>query len=321
NYSCTNVSGTASLNGTNDTWSAGVLSHNVDIGISDLEPGVFGSSATWAGGANHDPVLSGDYAVSFTGPDHTAAQLQAMTHSTIFQQTFGFVVSSNLTNINDLPKDQIAAIFDGAVGDWSQVTVTGNPTTPPASGTINVCHREIGSGTRASTDLFLNHTGCVTGAQSIGASDAGNDNFQTAAELDCVNAASGNAIGYVSVDNFSKLGAGKAFPNVKLITVSGITPSALNSATGTYGYVYEASLNRNASLSADALALVPTMQSALQNVNTTSTSAQITAIPGQPSANVASTPLQVGTGGVLTSNFFRTGGAGNSCHELSNVHN
>jgi hypothetical protein len=316
NYSCAGVSGSALVNRTNDSWFGGVLSHNIDIGISDLEPGAFGSSATWAGGGLHDAF--GTYAAAFTGPNHTAAQLQVMSHTTIFQQTFGFVVSSNLT-FTDLPKDQIAAIFDGAVSDWSQVTLANN--TAAGSGTINVCHREIGSGTRASADLFLNHQGCVTGANTIGNTDAGNDNFQTSAELDCVNGTS-NSIGYVSVDNFTKVGTGKAFPATKSVTVSGVLPSATNSAVGTYGYVYEASLNRNPSISGDAAALLTTLQSALQNVSTItfSTSAQVTAIPGQPATNLATTPLQFGAGRVLTSNFLRAGGAGNSCHELSNVH-
>ncbi|MDB6011883.1 MAG: hypothetical protein JWL65_4133 [Gammaproteobacteria bacterium] len=314
-YSCTGVAGSAPVNGTNDSWGpTGVISHNIDIGISDLEPGVFGSSQTWAGGGLHDPF--GTYAASFTGPNKTATQLQAMTHTTIFEQTFGFVVSSNLT-FTDLPKEQIAAIFDGSVSDWSQVSLAGN--TAAGSGAINVCHREIGSGTRASTDLFLNNQGCVAGANNIGNSDAGNDNFQTSAELDCVNGAA-NSIGYVSVDNFSKLGAGKQFTATKSITVNGVQPSPTTSGLGSYAYVFEASLNRNASLSADATTLLTTMQPALQNVNSTSTSAQVSAIPGQPATNAATTPLQVGTHGVLTSNFFRTGGAGNSCNGLTDVH-
>jgi ABC-type phosphate transport system substrate-binding protein len=316
NYSCTAVTGTAPVNGTNDSWGpTGVISHNIDVGISDLEPGVFGSSATWAGGGLHDPF--GTYAASFTGPDKTATQLQAMTHTTIFEQTFGFVVSTNLA-FSDLPKEQIAAIFDGAVSDWSQVSLANN--TAAGSGTITVCHREIGSGTRASTDVFLNGQGCVGAANTIGNSDAGNDNFQTSAELDCVNGAGGNAIGYVSVDNFSKLGLGKQFAATKSITVNGIQPSPTTSGLGSYSYVFEASLNRNASLSADATTLLATMQPALQNVNSTSTSAQISAIPGQPTTNVASTPLQVGTHGVLTSDFTRGGGAGNSCNGLTDVH-
>jgi ABC-type phosphate transport system substrate-binding protein len=313
NYSCTGVTGTASANGTNDTWGGTIQSHNVDIGISDLEPGVFGSTTTAAGGGQHDPV--GTYAAAFTGANHTSAQLQAMTHATIFQQTFGFVVNNSLT-FTDLPKEQIAGIFDGQVGEWSQVTLANN--TAAGSGAITVCHREIGSGTRASTDLFLNGIGCTAGANTINNSDAGNDNFQTAAELACVQANPGS-IGYVSVDNFSKLGAAP-FANVKSITVSTVLPSALNSALGQYSYVYEASLNRNASMSTDGAALVGPMQAALQNVNTTSNSAQITAIPTLVAANVANTPLQVGSLGTRTSDFARSPGQGNSCKTLLDLH-
>jgi ABC-type phosphate transport system substrate-binding protein len=240
-----------------------------------------------------------------------------MTHTTIFQQVFGFVVSSNL-GFTDLPKDQIAAIFDGSVSDWSQVTLANN--TAAGAGAIVVCHREVGSGTRAVTDLFLNNQGCGATPGSISATDTGLNNLQTAAELDCVNGAGGNAIGYVSADNFSKLGAGQTFPNVKSVTVSGATASRTTGGAGAYDFVYEASLNRNASLSADATTLLTSMQPALQNVNTTSTGAQILAIPGQPAANRALTPLQAGTGGQLTSNFIRQGGAGNSCTPLTNVH-
>ena len=317
-YSCTGVTGSATANGTNDSWGGTIQTHNVDIGVSDLEPGVFGTSAKWAGGGLHNPVApAGPYDSGFTGPAKTAAQLQAITHATIFQQVFGFVVSSNLT-FSDLPKDQVAAIFDGLVSDWSQVTLANN--TAAGSGPITICHREIGSGTRAATDIFLNSVGCATAPGNVGTTDLGLNNLQTGAELDCVNQSGGNAIGYASVDNFSKLGAGNQFANTKAITVSGATASRTVAGAGGYGFVYEATINKNANQSADAASLYTLMQSALQNVNTTSTSAQILAIPGQPAANRAITPLQTGTGGAVTSNFLRTGGAGNSCNPLNNVH-
>jgi ABC-type phosphate transport system substrate-binding protein len=312
NYSCTGVTGSANVNGTNDTWGGGVLSHNIDIGISDLEPGVFGNTATAAGGGQHDPF--GIYSAAFTGPDQTSSALQAMTHSTILMQTFGFVVNMNL-GLADLPKEQITAIFDGRLTDWSKVSSAGG--TAVGSGAIVVCHREKGSGTRASTDLFLNGIGCTSGASTINSTDSGTpaDNFQTSAELDCVNTHP-NSIGYVSIDNFSKLGAGKQFTAVNSITVSGVASAVQTSATGQYDYLFEASLNRNSHLSADATTLLTTMLPALQNVNSTSTSAQVTAIPGQPSTNLAQVPLQTGTHGVFTSQFLRNGAGGNSCKGL-----
>jgi hypothetical protein len=317
-YSCTGVTGSATANGTDDSWGGTIQTHNVDIGVSDLEPGVFGTSSKFAGGGLHNPVApAGPYNSSFTGAAKTSTQLQALTHATVFQQVFGFVVSNNLT-FSDLPKDQIAAIFNGLVSDWSQVTLATN--VAAGSGTITVCHREIGSGTRAATDLFLNNVGCAATAGNIGATDTGLNNLQTSAELDCVNQAGGNAIGYASIDNFSKLGTGNQFANTKSITVSLANPTRTAAGAGGYGFVYEASINKNAALSTDAAALYTLMQSALQNVNTTSTSAQILAIPGQPAANRAITPLQVGTGGAVTSNFLRTGGAGNSCNPLADQH-
>jgi ABC-type phosphate transport system substrate-binding protein len=312
NYSCTGVTGSANVNGTDDSWGGSVLTHNIDIGISDLEPGVFGNTPTSAGGGQHDPF--GIYSAAFTGADQTSTALQGLTHSTIFLQTFGFVVNTNL-GLADLPKEQITAIFNGRVTDWSKVSSANN--TAVGSGAIVVCHREKGSGTRASTDLFLNGIGCSAGASTINNTDSGTpaDNFQTSAELDCVNTHP-NAIGYVSIDNFSKLGAGKQFVSVNSITVSGVLPALQTSATGQYDYLFEASLNRNRSLSADATTLLTTMQPALQNVNSTSTSAQVTAIPGQPATNLGQVPLQVGTHGVLTSQVSRNGGAGNSCKGL-----
>src|ERR1700736_38707 len=253
-YTCT-VGGTAAANGTNDTWTSGVLSHNIDVGVSDLEPGVFGNltgtTAAFAGGGNHD--LFGTYAAAFTGPDRNVDDLQGLTHNVVFQQTFGFVASSNL-GITDLPKEEIAAIFDGLVTNWNKVTTGTNTALPSAP--IIVCNREIGSATRASADIYLNGTGCNTvGAVNalvelggVGGQPA--DNFQTIAELDCVNSHT-NAIGYVSVDNFSKVGAGKSFPNTVALTVSGVTASALNGALGVYNDVYEASLNKNNAASAD----------------------------------------------------------------------
>jgi len=323
-YTCT-VGGSAAANGTNDTWGPGVLSHNLDMGVSDLEPGVFGNPGiggtnAWAGGGNHDPAGGTVYATAFTGPDQGVDALQAMTHSIIFQQTFGFVVSSNLA-ITDLPREQIAAIYDGLVTDWSKVTSGGN--TAVGSGTIVVCNRETGSGTRASADLFLNGTGCNSvGANNALVGVAGSvvggvtepaDNFQTIAELDCVNSHT-NAIGYVSVDNFSKVGVGKSFPSTVSITVSGTAATIANSAVGDYQYVYEASLNKNNHSSGDGGTFFTALGPVLQNVNTTSNSAQITAIPGL-SSNAASTPLQTGApSGVKTSDFTRGASAGgNSC--------
>lgn len=329
-YNCTGVGGTTPGNGTDDSFGTGTFSHNVDVGVSDLEPGAFGNTTigatkAWAGGGNNDPF--GTYTAAFTGPDQGPAALQAMTHTTVFQQVFGFVVSTNL-GITSLPKEQIAGIFDALVTDWSNVATgaTSSATVTATSTPIVICNREIGSGTRAEADVFLNGDGCngvgslqvltdVAGAV-IGTVTEPNDNFQTAAELDCVNR-NANAIGYVSIDNFSKLGTTVA-PNVNAIAVSGTPASQLNGATGVYSDVFEASLNENASASADGKTWYTDLVPILQAVNTTPKSGQVLAIPGQPAGNTASLPLQVGSPSTeFTSLFNRGGGAGNSCTPLT----
>jgi hypothetical protein len=324
-YSCGGVVGTTPGNGTDDSFGTGTLSHTVDIGVSDMEPGAFasvsiGGTGAWAGAGNNDPV--GTYSTAFTGSDRGVDAAQAMTHATIFQQVFGFGVSTNL-GITDLPKDQIAGIFDGLIVDWKNVSKGGtNGAVTTASTPIVVCNREIGSGTRGSVDVFLNGDGCngvgaVNALVDLAGSPNGTvteptDNFATNLEIDCINTHA-NAIGYVSIDNFSKFGTTTA-PNVNSITVSGAAATQNNGATGVYGYVFEASLNENASASADGQTLYTNLVTVLQNGATTAKSGQILAIPGQPAANKAQIPLQVGN--EPTSLFSRGGGAGNSCTPL-----
>ncbi|HEY0339467.1 MAG TPA: hypothetical protein VGC34_01565 [Steroidobacteraceae bacterium] len=328
-YACNNITGTPAVNGTNDTWGGAVITHSIDFGISDLEPGAFGSDVTpgWAGGSLNN--ASSNYSPSFRGPANPSSQIlqSALHHSVVFEQTFGFVVSTNL-GFTDLPKEQVAAIFDGFAGDWSEVMTSANM--PASSGSVAVCHQVVGSGARAATDLFLNQPGCVAHAptNTIGNTDLGVGNAtHSTAELACVNSQP-NAIGYVAVNELSQIGPGTAFPNVKAISVSGIAATRQNSALGVYGNVYEATLNLNASLSTDANVYQVPLRAMLQGVGKLPGdpgSAQVTAVPGLPSGlplpasafNDQTGPLQVGPNGAITSQFFRNGGAGNSCTPLT----
>jgi hypothetical protein len=327
-YNCTNIAGTTPQNGTDDSFSVGVSKHTVDIGISDLEPGVFSSVATgdkdaWAGGGGNDPIPT--YASSFTGPQINVQAAQASAHSIIFEQVFGFMVNTNL-GISNLPKEQIAAIFDNVVKSWSNVATSSSGTVTGATSTpIVVCNREIGSGTRGSTDIFLNGHGCSgiaspqyltdVAGETNGSVTEPADNFATNLSIDCVNR-NQNSIGYVSIDNFSKFGTTSA-PNVTSIQVSGITASQANAAVGTYAYVYEASMNENPSASSDGTTFYSAAVPVLQTGSTTAKSGQILAIPGY-AGNSASIPLQVGV--EPTSLFYRSGSAGgNSCNPLKDA--
>jgi hypothetical protein len=328
-YSCTGVTGTASVNGTADSWGGAVLAQNIDVGVSDLEPTVFGTltgSTVHAvpGGGNHDPF--GVYSTALTGATNQKVSdiNTKLTTTPVFQQVFGFAVSTGL-GITDLPKAQIAAIFDGAVTDWSNVAKADGTQVKTAATTIIVCNREIGSGTRASADIFLNGTGCTNvGSPSklqdfSGTAGQPANNLQTFAELDCVNTHA-NAIGYASIDNLTAAKIAATWPAINSIAVDGVAPSLTAAGVGSYEYVFEAAVNRDLTPSADGLAFYNAVAPALQDVNTTSTSAQILAIPNLDvnGDNVATVPLTKGSvapnTNVSVSDFTRSA---NSCTPLT----
>jgi hypothetical protein len=310
----------------------------IDIGVTDVEPAVFGNTSSgttraYAGAGKHDPIASGAYSTATFGSDPSVSSIQNNLSPTIaFQQVFGFIVNSSL-GIKDLPKEAIAAIYDGQVFDWHKITTSGNTAVTSSPTEIIICNREIGSGTRATTDIFLNGTGCnydggvnslkdEAGVTPPGFSTAEPaDNFQTIAELDCVNSHP-NSIGYVSIDNFSKVSGGSAstsFPSAVAITVSGVAASVTNAAEGVYSDVFEAAIIESPQVSADGDTFYQAAAPALQEYNTTSNSAQVVAIPSAGSSdNAGTTPLQYSTGNkVYTSDFTR---GGNSCSPLVFTH-
>jgi hypothetical protein len=328
-YSCTGVTGTASANGTADSWGGAVLAQNIDVGVSDLEPTVFGtltgsSLHAAAGGGNHDPF--GTYSTVLTGTSNLKVSdiNTRVTTTPVFQQTFGFAVSTGL-GITDLPKAQIASIFDGLVTDWSNVGTSANTKVKATATPIIVCNREIGSGTRAAADIFLNGTGCSNVGQTTKLKDfatiAGQpaDNLQTFAELDCVNTHA-NAIGYASIDNLTAAKIAATWPAINSIAVDGVVPSLNASGLGAYEFVFEAAVNQDPTPSTDGNAFYQAVSVALQDVNTTSTSAQVSAIPNLDvnGDNVATVPLTKGSvapnTNVPVSDFTRSA---NSCTPLT----
>jgi ABC-type phosphate transport system substrate-binding protein len=310
-----------------------VISAALDIGVSDEEPGAFGNIAlgatgSWAGGGQHDPIATGTY--TFLGNDRGVDDLQALTHSTVFQQVHGFIASSNL-GLTDLPKAQLALVFNGSVNNWNKVYKADGSTVTTASAPIIICNREVGSGSRVAADLFLNATGCNipggTGTYAVTSVGGGAllgvttpiqplENLQTGAELDCVNRVGGNAIGYASIDNLtsSKIGGTTSFPNVVALSVDGVAPTLANAALGRYQNVWETSWNQAPGLIGIAKAFYDAATPVLQTAATSSTSAQVLAIPGQPVGQSFVWPLATTTTPVAA--FSRGGGNGNSCNGL-----
>jgi hypothetical protein len=333
-WSCSGVGGQASAVGSSDGWTGAIQTKAIDIGVSDLEPGVFGNihlgnAKVTPGGGNHDPaaVVGGTptYSTAVTGTDKGVSVINGtLLPTALFQQVFGFAVNNSIT-VTDLPKSQLAAIFQGLVTDWSKVSTATNTKVTAASTHITVCNRETGSGTRAATDIFLGDTGCTnlgstTALKNFNGVGQPADNLQTFAELDCVNT-NANSIGYASIDNLSASKISATWPSIHALSIDGVAPSLTAGGIGSYGFVFEATAQENPvapSADGDTFYQNVVASGTLQDVNTTSNSAQVLAIPGFGS-NTAQVPLFTpgGTGtnkNVPVSDFTR---GGNSCTPLT----
>lgn len=316
---CT-VGGTSAGNGPSDSFTSGVAKHASEFGISDLEPAVFGAaSGTFkhAGAGHEDP--SGVYTTSFIGPDQTQQALSAMSQTRLFQQTFGIIANSNL-GITDISSDAVQAILAGTVTDWGLIPTSSGSSVASAGTTIVVCQRDLGSGTRSGADVYFTQDGCNVVSPGTALTDrAGKasqpaaDNYSTLEELACVQGHS-NSIGYVSIDNETSthIGSGAPFPSVVGLTLNGITPSNLGTATGAYQFAFEASGNDNPTAQAantNAAVFYPYLKKVLQNVNTAPQAVDINALAfvgNKPSANVSGTKV----GSIYISAYDR---GGNSC--------
>jgi hypothetical protein len=311
------VVGTSPVNGPSDNYTGAVFTHQIEYGISDLEPGAFGNSngEAWAGNGNNDPA--GIY--SFVGTDATPDQLQAMPHSLLFQQSFGLVASSGL-GISNIGTAAVASILAGTVTDWSKVVniATGTPVTV-ASTPIVVCHRDLGSGTRTASDIFFETDGCNPVGTTVALNDLGSvgDSFSTGDVLACVNSTAGS-IGYVSIDNYSKAGAAP-YANTTALQLDGRTPSTKLTAEGGWAFAFEASGNQNPALNFSAgnyltfytNYLIP----ALKALATAPQSGQVNVLPGI-GGNAKNGGTLQNNGKIYVTSYYRDNGTGNSCSTM-----
>jgi hypothetical protein len=322
------VVGTSPIQGPGDGYTGSVALHTLEVGISDVEPGALGNSLgeLWAGNGNNDPVSGAYY--TFLGNDATPNQLQNMPHSVLFQQSFGFIASKGL-GISDLPSAAISSILAGVVTDWSKVAQgsvlngaanpnEGKPVAAAAT-PIVICHRDLGSGTRTSADIVFEQDGCdPTGAtKELIDNGAVPDSFSTGDVLACVQGQAA-AIGYVSIDNYSKAGAAP-YANTVALSLDGRTPSNLLTAVGGWQYAVEASANENPTLNFNAgnlqtfytNYLIP----ALKALATAPQSAQVNALPGI-GGNASNSGTVQTNGKIHVSSFVRNSSKGNSCNPL-----
>jgi hypothetical protein len=275
NQTCA-VAGTSSSLGPTDAWGAGTSKHAVELGISDLEPQAFVGP--------NSPI--GTYSAAFTGPVKTAAQLGALPHQVVVQQTFGMMVNKNLiTALNaangnsaittlNLTHSALVNLFGASYYDWAQVpagtsTAPGATLAPWTTATadttvgipIALCNREVGSGTRTGFDEFFetdtcNKVGTNPGIVEVaGVALDGNslypvqpaDNFSTSEEENCINTHGSAATGYgIGYVGVDKFTDQANFANIVPITIDGVTASNIATATGQYSWAYEVTLNSNA---------------------------------------------------------------------------
>jgi hypothetical protein len=296
------TTGTSATVGTTDAWGGPLTTHAVEIGITDVEPGMFvGANVNYPSG----------YSTTVFGTA-TPAQLAGLPKSALFQQIFGIFV--NTTGINggaagqplNLSRDSIANILEGNYFDWQSVPTVGGGRVSSTSQAITVVNREAGSGSR----------GCGgTGTSAIADPTPANDGYATGDVLTTANATAG-ALTYASIDN-----AGSK-PNLTTVSINGVAPSQLAATSGDYGFWVEAQLIPNATALAasttSAQTIATYLPKILSTVGTAPHTSQVLAIPniGTP-VNTPAVPVvaNAGTPGSIYINPFTRSGV--SCNVAS----
>jgi hypothetical protein len=256
------VGGTTANNGIDDSFT-GVVKAPVQLGITDVEPTAFV-------GDNYPTA----YKTSVYGVA-TAGGLAGLTATPIFQQVFGiFVNSTSLNTPISLSREEVAALLNGGITDWSKVedTVT-HAKVASASVPVHIVNREAGSGSRTATSIYFEDDEC--NPNNTGVSDAGAllDYFSTGNVLAAASTTTGG-ITYASIDNAPPTG-------MVLASLNSVAPSNLAAAQGLYDYWYEATaVQTNATLTATQSSLVTYLIAEFQTLNTAPHSAQVLAIPG-----------------------------------------
>jgi hypothetical protein len=289
------VSGSAGVNGIDDSFGSGVFKAPVQLGITDVEPGALV-------GDNYPTA----YKTSVYGKA-TATQLAALNATPIFDQVFGIFVNTNSTAFTaaetagqgkaagssgtglSLGVETINQLLTGNITDWHDASdFTGTTTITTASLPVTIVNREQGSGSRAATSIFFTADHCQGSAVSIAEGSAGPtaDYFSTGNVLAAANGIPGS-ITYASIDNAGST----SYPNLTLVAVDGVAPTNLAAAAGSYGDWFEATAvtgQNFSSLTADQQGLINILVGAWQQESTTVSAADILA---NPNYNTAAYPV------------------------------
>jgi hypothetical protein len=301
------TTGTSASNGTTDTWGGCVTTHGVEMGITDLEPGVFLASA-------------GNYPTAYSTTVFGSAnpsQLAGLSTVPLFQQVFGIFVNTQGINGGstgqalNLSKEVVADILTGKYKNWNKVPTPSGGVVSSTSQAITIENREAGSGTRTGASLYFLGQECTN--KPLPLKDPGPDYYATGDVLKQAAGVAGS-ITYASIDNVTKQ------PNLTLISLSGLSPNTLLAATGQYDWWYEATAVPGNTTGTSGGITTPGGQSIysfltggeLQNLTTAPHAVDINVIPGA-GTNVGTVPLLSSASGttVIYVNPFTRGG--NSC--------
>jgi len=285
------TTGTPSTVGTTDGWGGPLTTHAVEVGVTDVEPGLLA-------GANY-PTL---YSTAVFG-SATAAQLSGLVKTPLFQQVFGIFV--NTTGINggaagqaiNLTRDTVANILSGSYTDWSKVPSAGGGRVSSVAAKINLVNREAGSGSRATIGAYFLNVGC--GSNNVIADPTpANDGYSTGEVLTTAAATSG-AITYASIDNVKA--------GLSLASLSGVTPTNLAATSGEYDLWSEAQLIKGTITSPGGAGLYTWFTTELAKVATAPHLADNLAIPNV-AGNVPAVPVvanTLGTGTIYINPFTK----------------
>lgn len=233
----------------------GTVSHTADMGISDEEPSIYNASLNKP--AVFDGASTGFGSLSVSNSDFSQV-------TTVFSQVFGLAVSTPLytalqtaqgtSGVPTISSTVAATILGGNAFDWSYV---GNGSLANNTYQVNICRRDIGSGTQAASNAFFGQypfnassgwaaiDGSNTTADIATGAGTGNqvvvENVSTGTVQDCfaaANTAGAYAIGVLG------LGAGTT-TSYSFVKIDGANPSRDDAKVGNYGFYVESTMQIN----------------------------------------------------------------------------
>jgi hypothetical protein len=275
------INGSSTGNGTDDSFSVSaggsLTEHKVDLGIGDVEPkALIGNNYPSA------------YSTAVWGAQNPAGMF-GLSASPLVDEVYGIFVNETGGTFTENPlvlsQETVAAILSHGLKNWSQVYDTSGSSVSSALA-ITIVNREAGSGSRAATDILMVGDGCSSAGRAIKLFDASGatDYFSTGDVMTAASSVAGS-ITYATIDNDFANGGSTSFPNMTLVDLNGVLPTNLAAASGSYPFWVEASFVDNSGTTGADDTAIKTIVSGLQNQGSTSSIADINAIPDLTLAN------------------------------------